>query len=140
MMSIEATAPMTSAIAEINSHPSKGEKHSPLTDSGLNTVRSPQLGNSHDNHDYELVAALGLEDSSQEPEDAELVTAYTQEMDENQSPLRVRFRSNQDTGRVAISVINADTEEVIREIPSEEILRISEKLKNNVGLIFDLSL
>lgn len=139
-MSIEATAPMTSAIAEFNSLPSKGEKQSPLTDSGLKTVRSPQLGNSHDNHDYELVAALGLEDSSPEPDDTELVTAYTQEMDANQSPLRVRFRSNQETGRVAISVINAETEEVIREIPSEEILRISEKLKNNVGLIFDLSL
>jgi uncharacterized FlaG/YvyC family protein len=37
-------------------------------------------------------------------------------------------------------VIDAETDEVIREIPSEEMLKISQNLQENIGMLFDRSL
>jgi flagellar protein FlaG len=86
----------------------------------------------------DLYTAFADTDSSQ---DAGRDTYSSQEgapeMDLEGHALRVHFKSNQETGRVAISVINAETDEIIREIPSEEVLRISEKIQKNIGLIFD---
>jgi flagellar protein FlaG len=50
---------------------------------------------------------------------------------------RLQFSMDKGTGRMTVSVINAKTQEVIREIPSEEILRITEKLRQSIGIMFD---
>lgn len=86
----------------------------------------------------DLDSAFGVMDSSQDVgRDTYSSQEKASEMDLDNHALRVHFKSNQETGRVAISVINAETDEIIREIPSEEVLRISEKIKKNIGLIFD---
>lgn len=84
------------------------------------------------------VSAIPNADSSQESgKDSYSSQAGAPEMKVENASRRVHFQPNQETGRVAISVINAETDEIIREIPSEEVLRISEKIQKNIGLIFD---
>ncbi len=47
------------------------------------------------------------------------------------------FAQHKDSGRTMVSVMNRDTDEVIREIPSEEILDMAVKMEEMVGLLFD---
>ena len=50
---------------------------------------------------------------------------------------RLRFRLDQASGRVAVTVINKETQEIIREIPPEELLEIAQKLHKYCGILFD---
>ena len=49
----------------------------------------------------------------------------------------LQFSVDEDTGRFIVTVFNTDTDEIVRQIPSEEVLAISSFLKNNGGLIID---
>jgi flagellar protein FlaG len=55
----------------------------------------------------------------------------------------LQFSVDEDSGRSVIRVVNAETQELVRQIPSEEVLRISRYIKeqtNDVsGLIFQTS-
>ncbi len=50
---------------------------------------------------------------------------------------RIRFSMDEDTGRMAIRVIDGKTEEILQEIPPEEVLQIMEKLRRYNGSFFD---
>ncbi len=50
---------------------------------------------------------------------------------------KLQFRVNKDTNRVIIKVIDSNTEKVIREIPSEAIQKLQERLKEAAGFLFD---
>jgi hypothetical protein len=47
------------------------------------------------------------------------------------------YEVNQDTGKVIIKVVNKATNEIIREIPSEEIQRMSRALEEVLGRLYD---
>jgi len=47
----------------------------------------------------------------------------------------LRFRVDDTSGRTVITVLNASTDEVIREIPSEEALRLAERLGADGNLV-----
>lgn len=49
----------------------------------------------------------------------------------------LQFYVHKDSGRIAVKVINNKTQEIIREIPAEEILNLDAKLKETTGLIID---
>ena len=53
------------------------------------------------------------------------------------------FSVDDDSGRTVIKVINSDTAELVRQIPSEEVLKLSETiretLENNTGVIVQTS-
>jgi len=53
------------------------------------------------------------------------------------------FSVDDSSGRTVVRVVNSETEEVVRQIPSEEVLRISrniqEQLDDGSGLIFETS-
>jgi len=53
------------------------------------------------------------------------------------------FSVDDSSGRTVVRVVNSETEEVVRQMPSEEVLRISRNIKNQVedmtGLIFKTS-
>jgi flagellar protein FlaG len=55
----------------------------------------------------------------------------------------LQFSVDDASGRTVIRVVNSETEELVRQIPSEEVLRISrnlqENIENNSGLIFQTS-
>jgi flagellar protein FlaG len=46
------------------------------------------------------------------------------------------FSKNKETGSTVISVINRDTNEVIREIPPKQVLDMAAKLDDMVGMLF----
>ncbi len=43
--------------------------------------------------------------------------------------LGVRFKSDKESGRLVFSIYDVSTNEVVRQIPNEEVLRTSQKLK-----------
>ncbi len=47
------------------------------------------------------------------------------------------FSLHEKTGRTIVKVINKESKEVIREIPSEEILNLVAKLDEMMGILFD---
>ncbi|MET4001048.1 flagellar protein FlaG [Marinobacterium sp. MBR-109] len=49
----------------------------------------------------------------------------------------LRFSVDDTADRVVVKVMDLETEEVVRQIPTEETLKFSEFLEGMVGLIFD---
>ena len=62
----------------------------------------------------------------------EEVNAFMQSMHRNLS-----FRVDEDLGEPIISVMDIETDEVIRQIPSEELLVIRKKMDDVNGTLFD---
>ena len=50
---------------------------------------------------------------------------------------KLRFAVNDEIGRVVVTVLDASTNEVIREIPSEDLQRIQARMKRAIGVLFD---
>ena len=49
----------------------------------------------------------------------------------------VKFEINRDAERLVVQVVDASTDEVIRQIPSEETLKFAEYVEGLAGLIFN---
>ena len=49
----------------------------------------------------------------------------------------LQFSVHDATGKTIIKVIDKDTDKLIREIPSEEILNLAEKIDEMLGILFD---
>lgn len=47
------------------------------------------------------------------------------------------FAKHEETGRTFIKVLNKDTDELIREIPAEDVLDMAAKLDEMIGILFD---
>jgi len=52
-------------------------------------------------------------------------------------PRRFEYRVHEQTGEIVVKVCNAETNEVIREIPSEKFLELIDKLQEISGMIID---
>ncbi len=48
----------------------------------------------------------------------------------------LEFSTDDDSGRIVIKVINKETEEIIRQIPSDEFLRMSNSMDEVKGVLF----
>jgi len=66
---------------------------------------------------------------------AGVVERLNEHMHEMQRSLR--FSVDDDSGRVVVKVIDKNTDEVIRQIPSEEMLAVMKNISEFDGLIFD---
>ena len=53
------------------------------------------------------------------------------------SQTHLQFEIGSSTGRIIVRIIDTMTEEVIRTIPPEELIRISDRLDQVRGLLFD---
>ena len=49
----------------------------------------------------------------------------------------LKFSKHNDTGRTMIKVLNKDNDEVIREIPAEDVLNLAAKIEEMIGILFD---
>ncbi len=49
----------------------------------------------------------------------------------------LQFSVDEDAGRVVVKVLDSETGDLIRQIPSEEALRIAESISENVGVLFE---
>ena len=66
------------------------------------------------------------------PEMVEVLNAKMQQMHRG-----LRFSVDDSSGRIIVKVMDLDTEELIRQIPSEEALRIMRSVGESQNLIFD---
>lgn len=48
-----------------------------------------------------------------------------------------QFRVDEDLERLVVKIIDADTRELIRQIPTEEALALSKKMQEMIGLLSD---
>jgi flagellar protein FlaG len=49
----------------------------------------------------------------------------------------LNFSKDESTGATVIKIVNSETDEIIRQIPSEEILKIASKMQDVIGVLFD---
>jgi flagellar protein FlaG len=49
----------------------------------------------------------------------------------------LKFSKHNETGRTMIKVLNKENDEVIREIPSEDVLDLAAKIEEMIGILFD---
>jgi flagellar protein FlaG len=54
-----------------------------------------------------------------------------------QANISVQYRVDQDTDDIVITLINRDTDEVLRQMPPEQILKMRQRLEELMGLMFD---
>lgn len=69
-------------------------------------------------------------------EDVEEVAKFLNEST-NLFNLSISFQVNEDIDRVVVSVVDKDTEELIRQIPSEEVVQLAKRLNEMVGVLFN---
>lgn len=50
---------------------------------------------------------------------------------------RVEFRVHEGTNRIMVRVVHSDTDELIREIPPEQVLNMVAKVQEIIGLLVD---
>lgn len=50
---------------------------------------------------------------------------------------RLKFSVNQELNKVIVKIIDSSTDEVIKEIPPEEIQRLQARIREAIGLLFD---
>ncbi len=80
-----------------------------------------------------------IESSQNTMQMREEMVALAKEMNRSLNPLStsVHFEFGEDIGGLYINVIDATTDTVIRRFPSEEAVRLSVKMKELVGMMFD---
>jgi flagellar protein FlaG len=49
----------------------------------------------------------------------------------------LQFRVDDATGRTVVSICDAETGEVIRQVPGEEVLKMAQRLQDTVGALLD---
>ncbi len=69
----------------------------------------------------------------------EMVEALNEYMDVLQTNLGFSIREDLDHHPVVVEIKNRQTDELVKQIPSEELLAIMEKMKELNGIIFDQS-
>ncbi len=52
----------------------------------------------------------------------------------------VRFEIDESTDQLITKIINKETNEVIRQIPPEELIRAAARLRDFIGLLFDIEI
>ena len=79
-------------------------------------------------------------EQSESPKEPEPSSAFTPSGPKITSGLlrtHVAFSVDHETGDMVIRVIDNETDEVIRQVPPEEFVRIATRLAKMVGLLFD---
>lgn len=82
------------------------------------------------------VAESNKEQSTQALDPQALQTALSEMTAHVQNLQRaLQFSVDEDSGETVVKVIDSDTKEVIRQIPSEELLAIANRLRSTAGVL-----
>ncbi len=77
-----------------------------------------------------------LEENLFDREELEKIANETKEVLEGINEA-IRFSISKDTGDIVVQVVNKKTDEIIRQIPPEELVKLRTKLKEICGILFD---
>lgn len=89
--------------------------------------------------DREDVNVEGVVNLEEEPDSSSL-EELMQDVQENLNVIHdvdLQFSIHEASGELMVTVIDASTGEVIREVPPSEILELASKIEEMIGLIFD---
>lgn len=87
-------------------------------------------------------SASGNQDKPQKSEDSDKLVDMTDLVERFRSQVQsiqrdLNFSVDDSTGDVVVQVIDGDSGKVVRQIPSEEILRLTERLDEMRSLLFE---
>lgn len=68
--------------------------------------------------------------------DEEMLRELEQDI-ENMHNVGLRFSTHNDSGRTMIKVLDKESDQVIREIPAEDVLNLAAKMEEMIGILFD---
>ena len=111
--------------------------------SGANTARTSRSANGTDTNltdtakEFARETALSQDEIDQHMEDVE------HELEKLNETMRtfdrgLNFELHDDTGRHIVQVMDLVNDEIVREIPPEEVLDISAKINEMIGLVIDV--
>jgi flagellar protein FlaG len=80
-------------------------------------------------------AAAPAEKREPKPEEVKAAVKDIQEF-VNTVTTDVRFSVDKDTGRMIVSVVDSKTNQIVRQIPTEDIMKIAKNIDRMQGLIF----
>ncbi len=85
------------------------------------------------------IASVEFKATGETPESAEQVKQAVQKIQGSVDNLaqNLRFSVDEDTGKTIIKVVDAHTDELIRQIPTEEAVEIARTLDKVQGLLFN---
>lgn len=87
--------------------------------------------------DAAVTAEVRRNDSMAEPEREQVLAAVADMQDYVDAAGRnIQFQLDDDSGRMVVTVTEASSGDVIRQMPSEEALRLAENLAEMSGLLF----
>lgn len=82
-------------------------------------------------------AAEVLQNMEKTQADIEASAKELQRLSDMVTGHKLHFNVNSETNRVVVTVVNAATNEVIRQIPSEDVQKIQARMKHAIGVLFD---
>lgn len=98
---------------------------------------SPQhLRTSRSASAIDVVSAQKEEGRAHTPDVGNVVIEANHEL-ERLSNTSIRFRVDQDAGELLISVVDINTDKVVRQIPSEEMVKMSARMKELQGILLN---
>jgi uncharacterized FlaG/YvyC family protein len=88
----------------------------------------------------------GAQTADRPPRDSASEPLFTEEVDSaveafnevfKQANVGVRYQVDTKTGDLVITLVDRDTQQVVRQVPPEEILRMRQRLEELLGVLFD---
>lgn len=82
-------------------------------------------------------AAEVLQNMEKSQADIEASARELQKLSDMVTGHKLQFNVNSELNKIVVTVVNASTNEIIREIPSEDIQKIQARMKHAIGVLFD---
>ncbi len=103
---------------------------SKLSNEGLNKVKDKLA-------EEKKLASTPLEAREEEAENKNQLTEKIAQLNDYSQKINreIQFSVDEGTDRTVVKVIDSETDKVIRQIPSEEVLKIAESLENFSGML-----
>lgn len=98
----------------------------PAKEGGNNNTNSPPVVKTEP---QVLETEVSVEDLKKAIEEFKLTTDHVDK--------RLKFRVSDEIGRVVVTIIDRSTGDVLKEIPSKEIQRLHDHIREAMGVLFD---
>ena len=95
------------------------------------------IGDFEDFVDTAKECNCGQWDSFQQFADTQADVQELQKLSDMVMGHKLQFNVNNDLNRVIVKVVDTSTNEIIREIPSEDLQKLQARMKHTIGLLFD---
>lgn len=105
------------------------------------TLTTPKPKKQENENVQETEAKVEIKnESKREDEQPKVSEAFLANLEQDLKMIHdvgLKFSLHEGTGRTMVTIVNKDTDKIIREIPSKEVLNLAAKLGEMIGIIFD---